>query len=329
MGTRGRWLMGVAWLSAAACAHAPPAPPPPPVAWPAPPAAPVVRLLGILPLAGAQPARSGAGHLLDLLTGEEHAPAPGDAPARPAGLATADGRTWAVADPAAPGLFLLAEGAAPVKLDCAAAPWVGPMAVAFAPDGALLVADAAAGRVVRHRAGRCEVLLSGLERPTGVTLAGGRVYVVDGPRHEVVSVDLAGGPLLRFGAEALESPSAIAASPEGHLLVADALAARVVRFSPGGRVLGTLGGRDPEAGGLLRPRGVAADAAGRVLVLDGAEDRLALFGADGRLIALLGEHGDGPGRFSQATGLALSGARLGIAEAAGRIQIFELLGGTP
>lgn len=329
MATRGRWLWGVAWLAAAACAHAPPPPASPAVAWPAPPAAPVLRLLAVLPAAGSAPARSGGARLLELLTGQEQAPAPGEAPVRPAGLASADGRTWAVADPAAPGLFLLAEGAAPAKLACDAAPWAGPAAVAAAPGGAWLVADAAAGRLVRLQGGRCQVLVSGLERPGGVAVLGGRAYVVDGPRHEVVSLDLAGGPAARFGAESLESPSAIAATPEGHLLVADALGARVVRFAADGRVLGTVGGRAAEAGGLLRPRGVAADAAGRVLVLDGAEDHLALFGPDGRLLALLGEHGEAPGRFSQATGLALAGARLGVADGAGRIQIFELLGGTP
>ncbi len=327
MATLRRWLMGMAWLAAAACAHAPPAATPP-VAWPPAPAPPVVRLRAVLPGQGA-PARSGAGRLLDLLTGTERAPEPGAAPVRPAGLASLDGRTWAVADPAAPGVFLLVEGEAAVRLDCAGLPWSGPMATAFAPDGALLVADAGAGRVVRARGDRCEIVGAGLEHPTGLAVLGGRAYVVDGPRHEVVALDLAGGAATRFGAEALESPSAIAATPEGHLLVADALSARVVRFAPDGRVLGTLGGRAPEGGGLLRPRGVAADAAGRVFVLDGAEDRLALFGPDGRLIAHLGEHGEAPGRFSQAAGLALAGARLGVADAAGRVQIFELLGGMP
>jgi len=323
----GRWLLCVAWLLAAACAHAPAAPLAP-VAWPAPPAAPLIRLAAVLPLSGAAPARSGLGRLLDLVTGEERDPAPGEQPVRPAGLASADGRRWAVADPDAPGVFLLAEGAAPVRLACPEAPWGAPMAVAWRADGALVVADAARGQVVLVRDGRCQVVLGGLERPIGVAVTGGRIFAVDGPRREVVAADPAGGAPLRFGAEVLTSPVAIAATPAGDLLVADALDARVVRFSTDGRVLGTVGGRAPEAGGLLRPKGMAADAAGRIFVLEASEDRITVFGADGRLLAHLGEHGADPGRFSQATGLAIGAARLGVADASGRVQIFELLGGT-
>lgn len=328
MPVHGQRLLGVAWLAAAACAHAPAAPPPEAVAWPAPPAAPLVRLVAVLPLSGAAPVRSGLGRFLDLVTGEERGAAPGEQPVRPAGLATADGRTWAVADPDAPGVFLLAEGTAPVRLGCPEAPWAGPMAVAFEPGGALLVADAALGRVVRLRDGRCQTVLEGLERPAGVAAAGGEVFAVDGPRHEVVAAGPGGGAPRRFGAEALLAPVAIAATPEGHLLVADALAARVVRFAADGRVLGSVGGRAPELGGLLRPKGVAAGPDGRVYVLEASEDRVAVFDGGGRLLAWLGEHGAAPGRFTQATGLAVSAGRLGVADAAGRVQIFELLGGT-
>lgn len=323
----GRRLLVVAWLAGSACAHAPAAPPPPPVAWPAPPAAPLVRLAAVLSPGGAAPGRSGLGRLLDAVAGVEREAAPGERLVRPVGLAEAGGRAWAVADPDAPGVFLV-SGDGLARVECPGAPWVAPLAVAAEPGGGLLVADAGAGRVVRAAGGGCRVVLDGLERPVAVASAGGRAFAIDGPRHEVVAAGPAGEAPLRFGADVLSSPVAMAATPEGHLLVADALAARVVRFAADGRVLGTLGGRAPEEGGLLRPKAVAADAAGRVFVLEASQDRIAVYLPDGRPLAHLGEPGAGPGRFSQATGLALAAGALAVVEAGGRIQIFELVGGT-
>jgi DNA-binding beta-propeller fold protein YncE len=261
------------------------------------------------------------------VAGVERGVGPGERLVRPVGLATLDGRRFAVADPDSPGLFLAGNGALE-RLECPGLPWSAPLAVAYAPGGALLVADAGAGRVVRLESGTCRVELEGLERPVGVAISAGRAFAVDGPRHEVVAAGAPGTPALHFGAEVLASPVAIAADADGNLLVADALEARVVRFTADGRVLATVGGRAPEAGGLLRPKAVAAGPGGRVLVLEASQDRVAVFSADGLLLAYLGEPGAGPGHFSQATGLAVAAPWLAVVEAGGRIQIFELVGGT-
>ncbi|OBK97156.1 gluconolaconase [Mycobacterium asiaticum] len=66
-----------------------------------------------------------------------------------------------------------------------------PIGVAVAPGGTILVSEAGAGRVVR--VGDNAPLIEGLQRPQGLLVLDGRVYVVDAGAKELVSVDLTGG----------------------------------------------------------------------------------------------------------------------------------------
>lgn len=68
---------------------------------------------------------------------------------------------------------------------------IEPVGVAVAPDGTILVSEAGAGRVVR--VGDHAPLIEGLQRPQGLLVLDGRVYVVDSGAKELVSVDLTGG----------------------------------------------------------------------------------------------------------------------------------------
>lgn len=68
----------------------------------------------------------------------------------------------------------------------------GPVGVAFGPDGAPLVSESGAGRVVRL-AGTTQTVVDGLQRPQGVAVADGVLYVVDAAAKEVVSVELESG----------------------------------------------------------------------------------------------------------------------------------------
>ena len=67
-----------------------------------------------------------------------------------------------------------------------------PVGVAFGSDGVPLVAESGAGRVVRL-AGSTETVVDGLQRPQGIHVADGQLYIVDAGAKEVVAVDLAGG----------------------------------------------------------------------------------------------------------------------------------------
>lgn len=60
-------------------------------------------------------------------------------------------------------------------------------------DGAVLVAESGAGRVVRVTPSGTETVVDGLERPQGVVVADGRLFITDAGEKSVVAVDLATG----------------------------------------------------------------------------------------------------------------------------------------
>ncbi|ODQ96667.1 SMP-30/gluconolactonase/LRE family protein [Mycolicibacterium holsaticum] len=64
-----------------------------------------------------------------------------------------------------------------------------PVGVAFGADGYPLVAESGAGRVVRLT-GTPETVIDGLQRPQGIHVADGTLYVVDAGAKEIVAFDL-------------------------------------------------------------------------------------------------------------------------------------------
>jgi hypothetical protein len=67
-----------------------------------------------------------------------------------------------------------------------------PVGVAFDSGGRPLVAESGAGRVVRL-AGSTETLVHDLQRPQGIVVADGQLYIVDAGAREVIAFDLASG----------------------------------------------------------------------------------------------------------------------------------------
>ena len=67
-----------------------------------------------------------------------------------------------------------------------------PVGVAFDSAGRPLVAESGAGRVVRL-AGSTETLVDDLQRPQGIAVADGQLYIVDAGAREVIAFDLASG----------------------------------------------------------------------------------------------------------------------------------------
>jgi len=62
--------------------------------------------------------------------------------------------------------------------------------VAIGPDGAPLVAESGAGRIVRLSGSSVETVIDGLQRPQGIVVAGGLLYIVDAGAKEVIAFDL-------------------------------------------------------------------------------------------------------------------------------------------
>jgi esterase/lipase superfamily enzyme/sugar lactone lactonase YvrE len=140
-----------------------------------------------------------------------------------------------------------------------------------------------------------------------------------------------------FGANMFNTPHGLFVDHEGNVWVTDETAkngkgAVVVKFSPEGRVLMTLGklgtpGDNKDT--LNGPSGVTVAPNGDIYIADGhggnSNDRIVKFSKDGKFITSWGKHGKEPGEFDTPHGIALDSAgRVFVADRGNnRIQIFN------
>jgi glucose/arabinose dehydrogenase len=65
-----------------------------------------------------------------------------------------------------------------------------PLGVAFGPGGSCLVSESGAGRIVEVSASGVDTVVDGLEKPQGILVHDGRLYIVDVGTKSLISVDL-------------------------------------------------------------------------------------------------------------------------------------------
>jgi DNA-binding beta-propeller fold protein YncE len=169
---------------------------------------------------------------------------------------------------------------------------------------------------------------------------------VDSPGNPVHHFDEAGNEIMSFGSGMFVWPHGIHVDREGNVWVADARAegnrgSAVVKFSPEGRVLMTLGnpgvsGNPPEA--LTDPTDVVTDPEnGDVYVAESHTNvndpnligRISVFDREGNFLRVIGNSGTGPGEFRTPHALEFdSQGRLIVADRHNhRIQILTKDGG--
>jgi DNA-binding beta-propeller fold protein YncE len=156
----------------------------------------------------------------------------------------------------------------------------------------------------------------------------------------VLHFDPAGKLLASFGAGMFVFPHGIAVDPDGNVWVADAdgkngKGHQVVKFSPTGKVLLTLGkaGMPGDAPGFFnRPSGVAIARNGDVFIADGhggdSNARVVKFSKAGKFLAAWGKKGTASGEFDTPHAIAVdSQERVYVADRANsRIQVFDANG---
>ena len=124
-----------------------------------------------------------------------------------------------------------------------------PVGVAFAPDGAPLVAESGAGRVVKLTGSGSDVVVDGLQKPQGILVRDGQLYIVDAGAKEVIAFDLDSKTRQTIASGlAGRSPARRRAQA----------AARACRRSPGRRARSRASRRDPMARCTFRPTRTAA-----------------------------------------------------------------------
>jgi sugar lactone lactonase YvrE len=176
-----------------------------------------------------------------------------------------------------------------------------PVAVARAPDGALVIADRGNDRIVRVEdfgGGNWQTLgVAGpgegeLRRPTGVAVdVLGRIWIADAGNRRIVRVDDIGGSSWEtFGVPgtptasdpavgAFTDPAAVHVMPDGRVLIADPGAGRVIRVDD----IDGSGWTTSTFGALRAPTSIATvETAGETLVLvaEFAARRVALLDAN-------------------------------------------------
>jgi len=165
---------------------------------------------------------------------------------------------------------------------------------------------------------------------------------LDSDLDPILKFDLDGNVVQSFGSGLFIWPHGIDVDPEGNVWVTDAVAAartppgtrghQVIKFSPDGRVLLTLGtpgvpGND--ANSFNAPSDVVVADNGDIFVADGHADdtnnRIVKYSSDGTFIKAWGETGYGPGEFRTLHALAIDArGRLFVADRSNnRIQIFD------
>ncbi len=166
-----------------------------------------------------------------------------------------------------------------------------------------------------------------LQRPQGVMVDGGRIYITDVSRQAVYVFDEDQGKMAVWEtastAERFLTPIGVAPGAEAEVLVVDAQLGYVARLDHGGHPRGTIG-----KGQLNWPTGVARDpASGRIYVADTRNHQIKVFNDAGELLQSFGKHGEAPGEFNSPTFLSIAGDKLYVTDTLNaRAQVFTLDG---
>jgi DNA-binding beta-propeller fold protein YncE len=145
------------------------------------------------------------------------------------------------------------------------------------------------------------------EKPVDVAVHGNRVYVIDMKKEQLLILDGESGKALKSVGEKGEffKPSHVTVGPSGDVFVTDAFHFQIKKFSPDGKLLGTIGYHGDQIGGFVRPKGAAVDKNGRLYVVDAAFENVQIFDQTGRLLLFFGGPGSGPGDLYLPAGIAV------------------------
>ncbi len=161
-----------------------------------------------------------------------------------------------------------------------------------------------------------------------------RVYVFSRGMHPVTVFERDGTFVSSWGEGMFRNPHGIYIGPDDSVWLVDRDSHVVMKFTPDGKLLTTLGQRDAPAVTYYgqpfnMPSGVAIGPSGHIYVSDGyGNRRVHKFTPDGKLVLSWGEPGTGPGQFALVHNIAVDQQeRVYICDRENnRIQVFDANG---
>jgi DNA-binding beta-propeller fold protein YncE len=308
--------------------------------WPEPPALPRYRFVGLLTGEPNYPLREAEGNLFGKLLGLND---PEDSRLllqRPQSGYTDDNGDIYVTDPGSQAVFVFRHTPAALEQWQDAAEGLrfqSPVAITRGYGGQLFITDADRAQVfVFDHSGLPLGSFGGkvLQRPTGISYdpQQRRLYVADTQAHNIKVFDEENQLLQTIGQRGdgpgqFNFPTHLHFS-QGHLLLTDAMNARVQVLDAEGRYLDSFGNRGLYIGDTPHPKGVTADSDGNIYVIESYYDHLLVYSRDGDFLLPLSGEGKGFGKFYLPAGVwADDNNRIYIADMFnGRIVVLQYLG---
>ena len=178
---------------------------------------------------------------------------------------------------------------------------VNPAGIFLSPEGLKYVADKERRQIMVfdatdefHRS----YVLDEDSQPLDVAVGGGRMYVCDIAREEVLVLDLESGEIIdRIGGRGQAEgkfrwPTHLTLDGDGNLYVTDMLNSRVQRFDSQGNFVRAIGQPGDFPGAMPRPKGVAVDREEHLYVVDVAFELVQIFDAsNGEVLMPFGKLG--------------------------------------
>jgi DNA-binding beta-propeller fold protein YncE len=167
---------------------------------------------------------------------------------------------------------------------------------------------------------------------TGVAVnSKGHIYVFHRGKHPLMEFDTHGKYLRSIADDLFVSAHTVRVDGEDNIWTTDVGAHIVLKLSPDGRVLLSLGRMRTPGDDVLhfnQPTDVAFDREGNIYVADGeGNSRVLKFNKYGNVLLGWGMKGDGPGQFNLPHSIAIDGDLVYVGDRENaRIQIFDLNG---
>ena len=169
------------------------------------------------------------------------------------------------------------------------------------------------------------------QKPRAIGVHEDEVYVIDtSGRIQVFSVD--GVFRRKWSTPAYKNgtPTAVAFAKDGNVLIPDTHYSQILKYTPGGRLLGQWGSYGAGPDQFIYPTDIVEDADGTYYVSEYGMDaeRVHVFDARKRFVQQWGAFGEAEGEFNRAMAIAMDeDGRLYVADTANhRVQCFDRQG---